>query len=164
MPDSLRGVQRNPAHYVRLWLCFPAKERALVRSSSLSTCAAVPSLSFIVNLGNGTFSLGASAFQISRHLKKRPTPEPLSRRCQRVSNDSQSGRLQLLFHQATSISTLRLDGPAHARLPTDHVIGQVPQSAFQALHRFIRHMTHPQRRAEHLSAVEEIAFQLTTIY
>jgi hypothetical protein len=51
---------------------------------------------------------------------------PLSRRCQRVGNDSQAGRLQLLFRQTTSISTLWLDGPTHARLPTDHVIGHRP--------------------------------------
>jgi len=55
--------------------------------------------------------------------KKRPTPEPLFRRYQRFSNDLHTGRLQLLFHQTTSIATLRLDGPAHARLPTDHVVG-----------------------------------------
>ena len=39
------------------------KRPALVQSSSRSTCAPVPSLSFIVNLGNGALSLGASAFQ-----------------------------------------------------------------------------------------------------
>ena len=99
-----------------------------------------------------------------QHLKKRPTPKPLFRRCQRVGNDSQSGRLQLLFHQTTSTSTLRLDGPTHARLPTDHVIGHVAQPTLQALHRLIRHMAHPQRRSQHLCSVEEIAFQLTTIY
>ena len=39
------------------------KRPALVQSSSRSSCAPVPNLSFIVNLGNGAFSLGASAFQ-----------------------------------------------------------------------------------------------------
>jgi hypothetical protein len=69
-----------------------------------------------------------------QYLKKRPTPEPPFRRCQLISNDLQSGRLQLLFRQTNSISTLRLDGPPNARLPTDQVVSQVPQSAFQALH------------------------------
>ena len=87
---------------------------------------------------------------LHQHLKKKPTPNPLSRRCQRVGNDSQSGRLQMLFHQTISIATLRLDGPTHARLPTDHVIGQVPQPALQTVHRFIRHMTHSQRGSQHL--------------
>jgi|GEM_PF-5647787 len=68
--------------------------------------------------------IGSLDAQSTEQLKKKLTPKPLSRRCQRVGNDSQSGRLQLLFHQTTSISTLRLDGPAHAWLPTDHVIGQ----------------------------------------
>jgi hypothetical protein len=36
------------------------KRPALVQSSSRSTCAPVPSLSFIVNLGNGALSLGVA--------------------------------------------------------------------------------------------------------
>ena len=101
---------------------------------------------------------------LSPIAKKEAHARASFRRCQRVSNDSHTGRLQLLFHQTTSIATLRLDGPTNAGLPTDHVIGQVPQSAFQALHRFVRHTTHPQRRAQHLCLVEEIAFQRGLVY
>jgi hypothetical protein len=47
-------------HYVRLGVWFPAKERALVQSSSLSICAPVQGPSFIVNLGNGALSMGVA--------------------------------------------------------------------------------------------------------
>jgi len=119
---------------------------------------------FISNLGNGAISQGTSALHSTQHLKKEARAKPPFRHCQRISNDSHTGRLQLLYHQTTIIATLRLDCPTNAGLPTDHVIGQVPQPALQTLHSFIRYPPHSQGRAQHLCSVEEIAFQLTAIY
>ena len=78
--------------------------------------------------------------------------------------DSHTGRLQLLFHQTTSIATLRFDGPAHAWMATYSVVGHVAQPALQALHCFIRHALHSQSRSQHLCPFEEIAFYLSTVY
>ena len=111
-------------------------------------------------VGNRSHSSGA----LMLIAKKEPHAEASFRQEHRSIRDSQTGRLQLLFPQTTSISTLRLDGPAHARLSTDQVVSQIAQSALQTLHCFIRHSLHSQRRSQHLCPVEEIAFQLTTIY
>jgi hypothetical protein len=96
--------------------------------------------------------------------KKEARAEAPFRRCQRVSNDSHTARLQLLDHQTISIVTLRLNGPAHARVATDHLIRHVPQPALQVLQSFIRYSLHSQRRSQHLCVVEEIALHRSLIY
>ena len=89
---------------------------------------------------------------------------PLFRQGHHSIPDSQSGRLQLLAHQAISILTLRFDGPAHAWMLTDQLVSHHSQFALQALHSLIGNPLHAQGRLQQSCSVEEIAFYSSTIY
>jgi hypothetical protein len=101
---------------------------------------------------------------LGQYVKKRPTPKPLFRQGHHSILDSQSGRLQLLFHETIRVATLRFDGPAHAWMLTDHLISHQSQFALQALHGFIWNPLHAQGRSKQSCSVEEIALNFSAIY